>query len=215
MARSCPWCCEPLGRARQNECPHCGRVLVDDTGRELRDIDVRYTNTEEAQCERYRQFILIGVPVVAVAALAMPFLHFGAIAAAPLLAVIHLVAARWYLVGDSFRLLGRTRRQFNRWLARFSFLWLGVPGYAAMVTPILGILVGVATFAGLSSVVHLYARWSLEQEYRRLPLLTWEKTLITVLAVATLLVLAALLALAGVMGWSVAALSEWISSDPG
>jgi amino acid transporter len=157
---------------------------------------------------------LIGVPVVAVVALTMPFLHFGAVALAPLLAVIHLVAARWYLVGESLRLLGRTRRQFNRWLARFSFLWVGVPGYAAMVTPLLGILVGAATFAGLTSIVHLYARWSLEQEHRRLPLLTWEKTLMTVLAVATLLLVAILVALAAAMGWSVAALSQWISSDP-
>ena len=129
--------------------------------------------------------------------------------------MIHLIAARWYLIGDSFRLLGRTRRQFNRWLARFSFLWLGIPGYAAMVTPVLGILVGVATFVGLTSIVHFYARWSLDQEHRRLPLLTWEKALLAVLAVATLLVLAALFALAAAMGWSVAAVSQWITSGPG
>ena len=30
VAKSCPWCCEPLGRAKQTECPHCGRDLYDD-----------------------------------------------------------------------------------------------------------------------------------------------------------------------------------------
>ena len=188
---------------------------MDDAGRELRDVDVRYTSTEETQCERFRQFLMVGVPLTAAVALAMPFLHLGAVALAPLLAVIHLVAARGYVTADSLRLLGRTRRQFNRWLARFTFLWLGVPGYAAMVTPVVGILFGVATFAGLTSIVHVYARWSLGQEYRRLRLLTWEKTLLAVLAVATLLVLATLIALVTVLGWSLTALSQWISSTPG
>lgn len=176
---------------------------------------MRYDRTEEAQWARYWQFLVVGVPGVAVVAVAMPFLHFGAVALAPLSAVIHLVVARWYLTGDSLRLLGRTRRQFNRWLARFSFLWVGVPGYAAMVTPVAGIAIGAATFAGLTSIVHFYARWSLEREYRRLPLLTWEKTLLVVLAVATLLVIAALLVLAAAMGWSVTALGQWISSKSG
>lgn len=173
---------------------------------------MRYSRTERAQCERFRMFVMIGVPMVAVVAVAMPFLHLGAVALAPLLAVVHLVVARWYLTGHAFRLLGRTRRQFNRWLARFSFLWLGVPGYAAMVTPVVGIMIGVATFTGLTSIIHAYTRWSLAREYRRLPLLTWEKVLLAVLALATLLVLVVLLVVAAGLGWSVTALSHWISS---
>jgi hypothetical protein len=176
---------------------------------------VRYDRTEEAQCERFRHFLMVGVPLTVAIALTMPFFHLGAVALAPALAVIHMIIARWYLSGPSLRLLGAGRRQFNRWLGRFSFLWLGVPGYAAMVTPLVGIMVGVATFAGLTSIVHFYARWSLDREYRRLPLLRWEKVLFTVLAVITLLVLIALLVLAAGLGWSLNALSQWISSDLG
>ena len=188
---------------------------MDDAGRELRDIDVRYDRTEEAQCERFRQFLMVGVPLAAAIALTMPFFHLDAVALAPALAVMHMIIARWYLTGPSLRLLGATRRQFNRWLGRFSFLWLGVPGYAAMVTPVVGIVVGVATFAGLTSIVHFYARWSLEREYRRLPLLRWEKVLLIVLGVATLLLLGALIALAAALGWSLTALTQWFSSNTG
>jgi hypothetical protein len=176
---------------------------------------VRYARVEQAQCERFRQFLMVGVPAVAALALAMPFLHLGAVALAPIFAVIHLVVARWYLTSDGVRLMGATRRRFNRWLARFAFLWLGVAGYAAMVTPVVGILVGIATFTGLTSIVHIYAHWSLGQEYRKLPLMRWERILLMVLFVVTLFVLGAVIALAAVLGWSVTVLTQWISSNPG
>jgi hypothetical protein len=188
---------------------------VDDDGNELRPVDVRYQRVEDAQCERFRRLLTIGVPVVAVIALTMPFLHLGAVAMAPVFAVTHLIVARWYLTGETLRLLGGTRRRFNRWLARFVFLWIGVPGYAAMVTPLLGVVMGAATFAGLTSIVHYYARWSLEQESLRQPLLRWEKALLTVLAIITIVALLVVTGLAAVLGWSMSALAQWISSSSG
>jgi hypothetical protein len=212
MPKDCPWCCEPAGRIQDVSCPHCGRALIDDAGRELRAIDVRYQRVEDAQCERYRRFLMIGAPVVAVTALAMPLLHLGAVAMAPIIAVVHLITARLYLTGESMRLVGGTRRRFNRWLARFAFLWFGIPGYAATVTPVLGAVVATATFAGLTSAVHFYARWSFAQEHDRQSLMGWEKTLLTVLAVATIVGLVLILALAAVLGWSAAAVIGWVSS---
>ncbi len=157
---------------------------------------------------------MIGAPTAAVIALAMPLLHLGAVAIAPLVAVVHLVVVRWALVADALRVLGPTRRRFNRWLARFAFLWVGVPGYAAMVTPVAGAVVGVGTFAGLTALVHHYALWSLKRELERRPLLGWEKGLLAVLAVATLVVLTLLAALAVLLGWSAAALLGALTSGP-
>ena len=212
MSRACPWCREPLGLGlrRARECPHCGRSLVDESGRELRDIDLRYDRVVERQQALYRQMLAAGVPTVAAVALVLPLLHVGAVAMAPLLVVVHLVAVRVWLLRDAFRLLGARRRRFLRWLTRLGFLWFGVLGYGAAAIPLVGVLAAVLTFVVLTTAVHAYAGWSVEQEWRRQGLARWERILLRVLVVATLLVLALLAVLAAAVGWSAAALVEWL-----
>ncbi len=208
MRRLCPWCCEPIGIAERSaaRCPSCGRPLEDDQGRELRAIDLRYDRVEARLWERFRHMLVVGVPVVAVLSLALSFLHFTAIAFAPLLTVVHLVVVRLYLVREPRRLLGPARRRFLRWLSRLGFLWLGVPGYALAAAPLVGLIPGVGTFAGLTTAAWAYTRWSLTEERDRQPLARWERLLLWGLGGLTLVILAALAAATVLIGWSVAAL---------
>jgi hypothetical protein len=214
VGKVCPWCLEPLRLAERKavRCPRCDRSLVDDAGRELRPIDLRYERTAEQQYERFLQLLLIGVPVALVLAIGLSALHLAAVAAAPLIVVAHLVAVRLWLVRDAMRLLGAARRRFVRWLSRLGFLWIGIPGYGLAAAPLVGIVPAVATFAGLTAAVHAYTRWSLTREFERAPLAGWEKALLWGLAVATLLALALLAALVTVLGWSATAIAEWLAS---
>jgi hypothetical protein len=152
--------------------------------------------------------LTIGTPIVAAVGLVVPFLHFGALAVVPLLAGCHLVVARVVLVRDAQRMLGPVRRMLNRWLARFSFLWIGLPGYGAMAAPVAGLVVGAGTFALLTSVVHVSTLVSLERERKGEKLAVWEQALPAVFAVLSILAIAIALALAVAFGWSVMALVE-------
>ncbi|MEE4270717.1 MAG: hypothetical protein V2I67_03525 [Thermoanaerobaculales bacterium] len=139
--------------------------------------------------------------------------HLGGVLLAPLVAVVHMVLLRIYLVGEARRYLGPTRRLFTRWAARFAFLWLGLPGYAAMAAPLVGIVSGVATFVVLTGVIHVYTAWSLQRERRKAPLMLWEKALMTGLAVLTAAVIVALAVGGVLLGWSINALVERMASD--
>jgi hypothetical protein len=185
---------------------------VDADGTELRSIDLRYQGVEETQCERFRTLQMVGGPVVAIISAAMPLLHAAALFVAPLLAVAHLLILRLVLVRDANRLLEPARRRFNRWLARFAFLWIGLPGYALTATPLAGIVFGAGTYLLLNTAIHGYARWSLRREHLRQPLATWETLLLVTLAVATLLLALVLIGVTALLGWSVAALVEWLAS---
>ncbi|PWB78182.1 MAG: hypothetical protein C3F15_02330 [Holophagae bacterium] len=185
---------------------------MDDAGRELRPIDLRYEQTVVQQHERFGQMLLIGVPVVFLIALSLSALHFAAVAAAPLIVVAHLVAVRLWLVRDAMRLLGPARKRFVRWLSRLAFLWIGIPGYGLAAAPLVGTVPAVATFAGLTAAVHAYTRWSLTREFQRAPLAGWEVALLWGLAVVTLAALALVAALVAAFGWSAAAIAEWVSS---
>ena len=214
MGKVCPWCLEPFTHSERKSvrCPRCGRPLLDEAGRELRAIDLRYEQTAEQQQERFLQLLLIGVPVALVLAVGLSALHLAAVAVAPLVVVVHLVVVRVWLVREAMRLLGAARRRFVRWLARLGFLWIGVPGYGLAATPILGIVPAVATFAGLTAAVHAYTSWSLTRESQRAPLAGWEKALLWGLALATLLALAGLTALVALLGWSATAIADWLAS---
>jgi hypothetical protein len=170
--------------------------------------DLRYQTVEVRQRATYRQMLIVGTPIVAAVGLVVPFLHFGAVAVVPLLVACHLVVARVVLVRDAQRMLGPVRRTLNRWLARFSFLWIGLPGYGAMVAPVAGLVVGVGTFALLTSVVHVSTLVGLERERRGEKLAAWEKVLPAVFAVFSVLAIAVAVALAVAFGWSVMALVE-------
>jgi TRAP-type uncharacterized transport system fused permease subunit len=89
-------------------------------------------------------------------------------------------------------------------------LWIGLPGYALAAVPLAGVIPAVATYLGLTTAVHRYARWSLEQEMLRRPLRRWEKLLLAGFAVLTLIVVVGLVLLAALVGWSLTALIDWV-----
>lgn len=214
MPHRCPWCLEPLSltERRATTCPHCDRLLEGSDG-EPRELDLRYEVIEARQQARALEVLKWGAPTIAVLAVAASFAHLGGVLLAPLVAVVHMVVLRVYLVREARRYLGPTRKLFTRWTARFAFLWLGLPGYAAMAVPLVGIVTGVATFTVLTGVVHVYTSWSLSRERSKQPLLLWEKVLMTVLVVVTIAVTVVLVAGGALVGWSVSALIEKMASD--
>jgi hypothetical protein len=168
---------------------------------------------EAEQCETYRVMMIAGGVAVAAISLLMPLLHVAVVAAVPLLAVAHLVLVRLVLVRSSTRLLGSSRRRFVRWFGRMAFLWIGVPGYGLTTIPVLGVIAGAGTFAGLTAAMHHYVLWGLGRESRREPLVFWERALVLGLIALTILVLAAALAIAAVVGLSVSALVSWLTPE--
>ena len=154
--------------------------------------------------------LLLGTPIVAVLVIALPLLHLGAVAAAPLLVVAHLVAVRIWLLRDISRLLGARRRRFVRWFCRLTFLWVGVFGYGLAAAPLAGVVPGVITFVTLTASAHGYARWSLARELERAPLERWEQILLTGLVALTLMAAVFRAVAVAVLGWSAGAVLEWL-----
>jgi len=191
-------------------CPHCKRPLHGPDG-EPRELDLRYEAIEARQRARVQDVLQWGVPAVAVLAVAASLIHVGGVLLAPLVAVVHLVVLRAYVVREARRYLGPTRRLFTRWAARFAFLWLGLPGYAAMAVPLAGIVSGVATFVVLTEVVHVYTAWSLARERSRHPMLAWETVLMATLATITIVVIAGIIIGGAAVGWSVVTLVDMLN----
>ncbi len=213
MPSRCPWCLEPLsiGERRATSCPHCERPLRGPDG-EPRELDLRYELIEARQRARVREVLQWGVPAIAVIAVAASLIHIGGVLIAPFVALVHLVVLRVHVVREARRYLGPTRRLFTRWAARFAFLWLGLPGYAAMAVPLAGIVSGVATFVVLTEVVHVYTAWSLARERSRQPLLAWEQVLMATLAAVTIVVIVGIIVGGVVVGWSAATLIDWLGN---
>jgi hypothetical protein len=213
MKQHCPWCREPLpsGRLSVDECPHCARPLVSGDGSKLRLVDVHYERVAADQKARFRRLLLPGCLAAAAVTMLMPVLQAASLVAVPLVLVVHLVVVRLFLVRDAFRLLGKARRLFVRWIARLAFLWVGLPGYAASAVPVIGLATGPATFAALTVLVHRYVLWSLGREKERRGLTGWEKLLLAALAALTIAALVVLLALAALLGWSTAKFVEIVS----
>ena len=207
MARSCPWCLEPLPvRHTSPECPHCGSTLGKEG--EPKALELRFEKVEAAQSAAFRRLLAYGAPIVAVIAIAMPFVHIGVLAVVPLLIAVHLVVVRIVLVRDAQRLLGPMRRLLNRWMARFAFLWIGLPGYGAMTVPVVGLVLGVGTFAILTSVVHVSTAVSLDRERSNKELAPWEKFVPMVLAVISIGLILLAIGFAALFGWSVMAIAD-------
>ena len=207
MARTCPWCLEPLPvRSSSAECPFCERPLGDEG--EPQALSLRCERVEAAQADGFRRMLTWGVPIAAGIAIVMPVVHVGALAVVPLLLAVHLVIVRVFLVRDAQRLLGPVRRLLNRWLARFAFLWIGLPGYGAMTVPVVGIVMGAGTFALLTTIVHVSTLVSLQRERSGQELALWEKLVPTVLAVLSLVLLVLVIGFAIVFGWSVMAVVD-------
>ncbi len=174
---------------------------------------MRCDRVEAAQCARYRLLLAWGAPIAAVLGFGVPLLHFGALAVVPLVVAVHLVVTRVFLVRDAQRLLGPVRRLLNRWLARFGFLWLGIPGYGAMTVPFVGALIGAGTFVVLTTVVHVSTLVSLQREREGRRLAPWEKVIPIVLAVLSIGLLLILIGVAAFFGWSVMAIVESLQSS--
>ena len=177
---------------------------------EPRELDLRYELIETRQRSRVQEVLQWGVPAIAVIAVAASLIHIGGVLLAPFVALVHLVVLRAYAVREARRYLGPTRRLFTRWVARFVFLWLGLPGYASMAVPLAGIVGGVATFVVLTEVVHVYTAWSLARERARQPLLAWEKVLMAALATVTIVVIVGIIAGGVAIGWSAATFIDWL-----
>jgi hypothetical protein len=212
MFRTCPWCLEglPIRHPRDRPCPACGRELVDDDGRELTAVDLRFDSVEAQQCERFAKILGIGTIVAAGAALAVPFIGvFGPLVIA-LGLLAHLILVRAALVGDSMRLLRPGRRLVGRWLTRLVFLWGGGLGYGAAMVPLAGVVPAAGTFALLTAFVHHYSLWSLRRDRDRRGASGWETALLVGLAVLTLILLVVGLVLGLVVGWSISHLVAWI-----
>ena len=211
MPHRCPWCLEPLslGQRKASSCPHCERPLDGPDG-EPRELDLRYEAIEARHRARVQEVLQWGVPAVVVLAVTASLIHIGGVLLAPLVAVVHLVVLRIYVLREARQYLGPTRRLFTRWIARFAFLWLGLPGYAAMAIPLAGIVGGVATFVVLTEVVHVYTAWSLARERSRQPLLAWETVLMATLATITIVVIVGIVIGGVVVGWSVVTLIDWL-----
>jgi len=212
MKQRCPWCREPLpfGERSREECPHCGRKLVGEEGREIRPIDVHYKQVVAGQSRRFRQILLSGSAAAVAVFVAMPLLNVAAVVVVPLALLAHIVAVRLFLIRDARCLLSTARRMFTRWIARLAFLWVGLPGYSLSVVPVIGLVPGILSFVALTTLVHHYVLWSLDRERQRLPLTTWEKLLLASLAVLTIFFLILVLGFAAFVGWSGAKLIEMV-----
>jgi hypothetical protein len=170
---------------------------------------------EAAQAAAYRRLLAWGVPTVAVIAIAMPFVHIGALAVVPLLIAVHLVIVRVVLVRDSQQMLRPMRTLLNRWLARFSFLWIGLPGYGVMTVPVVGVVLGAGTFVLLTSIVHVSTTVSLNRERTGQDLAPWEKLVPVVLAVVSIGLILLAIGVAALFGWSVVAIMERMQAPSG
>jgi hypothetical protein len=183
------------------------RILIGEEA-EPKALELRYARVEASQSAAFRKLLTYGAPIAAVIAIVMPFVHIGALAVVPLLIAIHLVIVRVMLVREAQRLLRPMRRLLNRWMARFSFLWIGLPGYGAMAVPVVGVVVGVGTFALLTSIVHVSTAVSLERERAGKELARWEKLVPVVLAVVSIGLILLAVGFALLFGWSVMAIVE-------
>ena len=213
MSHRCPWCLVPLSFVERKTaaCPHCERPLDGPDG-EPRELDLRYEAIEARQRARVQEVLQWGAPAIAVIAIAVSLIHIGGVLLAPLVALVHLVVLRVYVVREARRYLGPTRRLFTRWMARFAFLWLGLPGYAAMAVPLAGIVSGAVTFVVLTEVVHVYTAWSLTREKSRQPMLAWETVLMATLATITIVVMIGVVIGALAVGWSAVTIIDWLRS---
>jgi hypothetical protein len=156
----------------------------------------------------FRRLLGWGAAAAAAVALLTPLLHALAVVVVPLTVAVHLVVVRVFLVRDAQRLMAPMRRVLNRWLLRFSFLWIGLPGYGAMTVPVAGVVLGVGTFVVLTTVAHVVTRLGLERERAGRPLAGWEKAAPAALAVLTVTALLVMIGLAVLLGWSVAAIVD-------
>ncbi|MBN2430288.1 MAG: hypothetical protein JXQ27_02380 [Acidobacteria bacterium] len=215
--RKCPWCKETVAVKQRNlaACPFCGRSwLPGDPGLQVLNAR-RIAEIIERQTLRYRRLVGYGSAVVAALFLLAPVFHIGVspLVVVPLLVLAHSLVIRYFLVAKARRVLSRTRRMFVRWITRLVLLWAGSLGYGFTVLPVVGVVCGVATFAGLTSIVHAYTVWSLRREQADAPLTGWEKLVLGLLAGMTVLVLAGLLLAALLLGWTVNQLVNLLSGS--
>jgi hypothetical protein len=177
-------------------------------GGEPQALEMRLQRVEQTQAANFRRLLAWGAPVTAVVAAGVPLVHFGAVVLVPFMVAAHLILVRLVLVREAQRYLRPVRRFLNRWTIRFSFLWIGLPGYGAMTVPFLGVAVGAGAFVVLTTIAHIVTAVSLQKERSGEPLSRWEKIVPATLAVLTVVLVILLIGLAGLFGWTVAAIAE-------
>lgn len=175
---------------------------------EPKALDLRFQRVEHEQGATYLRMLAWGVPITAALAVLVPLFHFGGIILVPLMVAVHLLLVRLVLVRQAQRLLGPVRRLLNRWTNRLAFLWIGLPGYGAMMVPVVGIAVGAGTFVVLTTIAHVSTVVSLQRERSGHALNGWEKAVPVILAVVTVALLLVLIGMAVVFGWTVTAIAE-------
>jgi hypothetical protein len=182
----------------------CDRPLADESGNQLREVDLVYDAVVARERARRMTFLARGTPLAALVSLGAPLLH-GALAfvSIPLFMIAHGVALRLYLVREPRRLLGTRRRFFARHIARGTFLVLTAIGYALTAVPAAGAIAGAITFAGVTWLTQEHLMWSLAQERRRQPPLLWEKLVLAGIVLTVLGILAAAVAFGYVTWWLV------------
>jgi hypothetical protein len=77
-----------------------------------------------------------------------------------------------------------------------------------MTVPVIGVLVGVGTFAVLTSLVHVSTMVSLQRERSGRKLARWEKLVPIVLAVLSIGFLVIAISIAVLFGWSMMAIVD-------
>lgn len=212
QAALCPWCREPLSSENHiaETCPHCGKPLVDESGTELRPIDLRYERLGKELDRRLGVMLIRGTPIVLGLGLLLPLIHAAALVLLPAMALTHLILIRLYLQGVGRAYYGMARSFISRWITRLVFLWIGGPLYGLAILPILGGVISACCFAGLSWLVVHYEKRNLLREKERLPPAVWERALLIMLGILTLMLLLLLFTLAVLLGFSVQALVAWL-----
>jgi len=208
----CPWCREHLDADDRERgfCSHCGRELLDENGRELRALDLRYEEVEEELRRRLKLLLLRGTPLAVLLGFLVPLTHVAALMLIPAMALAHLALIRLYIQGVGRAYYGFGRNLGTRWMTRLVFLWIGGPCYGMAVIPVFGGLAAGACFAGLSRLAVWYEQRNLFRERQRLPAAGWEKLLLVLLGTLTLVVVLLVLLFSLLLGFSLQALLSWL-----
>lgn len=189
--KRCPWCREPIS-GNEGSCPYCGRPLKDEKAIVFRSIDTHYTEVLLRQEKRYREIMIYGSIASGVWSLIIGLLIWVAGLGGflvPVLIAGHLIALRLSIVNEPRKFMSKKRKFFTRWICRLLVLTGGGIGYSFTTIPIVGVVPGVGTFAGVTALVHRYTMWSFRQEKDRKPLEAWEKLLLAFLIFVGIVVL--------------------------
>ena len=199
----CPHCRSRLRTLRRpDECPKCGRPLVDESGHGLRTLDENYEHVRRELDENSMRRLKQGAIVVGALSLLTAVPVAGALFSL-LIVVAHFVWCRTLLCVPWSRHYGRGRRIVTRWISRFAVASaaslhgsLAVATAVPFVAAIAHLLVSPALTAATAGACWWYHRWHLERERDRKPVHPVEKVLVVVAALIAIVLFVGVIALA-------------------